>query len=72
MPYNDRINIIKTDDPTQPRFSELLIQIDNNLPDRQKLAPNSTGSATIYYDENMTVFRRLQVELVKSIDIRFW
>lgn len=70
--YNDRINIIKTDDPTQSRLSEVLIQIDNNVQNRQKLAPNATGYAKIYYNENMTIFRRLQIEFEKLVDTRFW
>jgi multidrug efflux pump subunit AcrA (membrane-fusion protein) len=66
------VNISKPEDSNQSRLSEVLIKIDNDNPNRQKLSPNATGYAKIYYNENMSVFRRLQVEFERLLDTRFW
>lgn len=58
----------KPKDSSQNRTATVRLTINN---DDQKLAPNAIGYAKIY-SQDMLVFQRIQLEISRFIDTKFW
>ena len=71
-PYSGNIDSKQVDpkptDSSQIRTATVRLTINN---DDQKLAPNAIGYAKIY-SQDMFVFQRIQLEISRFIDTKFW